>query len=324
MEGKFRKKLACLIAVLLFASLTALSVVPSVVGHEGHGMPPIVTFSATPTNGTKPLIVSFTATAYYGGNPPFTYALDFGDGTTSTSEQNPGSYVTSHTYQNTGTYMAKVWETDAQGAFATNYVQIFVTEIAVSASAMPTNGTKPLTVNFTATLVAGVSPITYAWDFGDGTTSTEQNPSHTYQNNGEYSAWVTATDATGAFARDSVKIIVTEITVSALPTSGTKPLTVNFNATVASTSAQTYTYRWDFGDGTTSTEQNPSHTYQNTGEYTAWVTATDTLGSSVRAPVQIVVNDITVSAIPEIAWALIGVVVIIMIAAGVLLVKRRR
>src|SRR3990170_6553521 len=144
MEGKFRKKLACLIAVLLFASLTALSVVPSVVGHEGHGMPPIVTFSATPTAGTKPLTVSFTATAYYGGTPPFTYALDFGDGATSTSEQNPGSYVTSHTYQNTGTYMAKVWETDAKGAFATNYVQIFVTEIAVSASAMPTNGTKPL------------------------------------------------------------------------------------------------------------------------------------------------------------------------------------
>ena len=78
---------------------------------------------------------------------------------------------------------------------------------SVTATADPTSGAAPLDVAFTA---EGTDPedaeLTYSWDFGDGATSTEQNPTHTYTEAGEFQATVTVTDPGGATATDSVEI----------------------------------------------------------------------------------------------------------------------
>ena len=76
------------------------------------------------------------------------------------------------------------------------------------AKGTPTSGPTPLTVQFSSdgSLDPDGTPITYAWDFGDGGTSTEANPSHTYTANGNFTATLTVTDATGKSATASVPI----------------------------------------------------------------------------------------------------------------------
>jgi PKD repeat protein/type 1 glutamine amidotransferase len=79
----------------------------------------------------------------------------------------------------------------------------------VTASATPTRGTAPLLVNFTgsATDAEGDTPLTYAWDFGDGGSATTANTTHTYTNPGTYTASLTVTDSRGA--RSTANVVIT-------------------------------------------------------------------------------------------------------------------
>ena len=143
----------------------------------------------------------------------------------------------------------------------------------------PTSGTAPLTVGFTDT--SANSPKLWSWNFGDGNTSTAENPSNTYTTAGVYPVSLTATNAAGANTATQTGYI----TVSAAPvasfyaseTSGTAPLTVQFTDT--STNSPT-SWSWNFGDGETSVEQSPSHTYSDPGTYTVSLTVVNNAGSN--------------------------------------------
>lgn len=89
--------------------------------------------------------------------------------------------------------------------------------LAASASANPGHGTAPLAVAFTATASGGVPPYTYRWEFGDGGTSTLQNPTHTYASAGTYSAQLTVTDSEGQAVTRTASVTVT---APDLPASG--------------------------------------------------------------------------------------------------------
>ncbi|MDD5023663.1 MAG: PKD domain-containing protein [Methanoregula sp.] len=153
----------------------------------------------------------------------------------------------------------------------------------VSFTADPTVGNAPLVVQFTGT--SDLTATSWHWDFGDGTTSDEQNPLHTYTSAGSKSVNLTVTHSYGSTSY----VQTAYITVYAPPsadftsdvTSGKSPLTVQF--TDASTGLPT-SWLWDFGDGTTSTLQNPSHQYSTTGTdtvtYTVKLTATNAAGSN--------------------------------------------
>jgi PKD repeat protein len=160
-----------------------------------------------------------------------------------------------------------------------------------------------LTVTFTD--ASSGSPTSWSWNFGDGGTSTAQNPSHQYTSAGIFDVTLTATNAGG----NDVETKTGYITVTApppptanftgTPTSGLAPLTVAF--TDSSTGNPT-SWSWNFGDNGTSTQQSPSHTYQSAGTYTVTLTATNAGGSdtltrtdyiSVTAP-----PDFAVSATP--------------------------
>jgi PKD repeat protein len=154
-------------------------------------------------------------------------------------------------------------------------------------TASPTNGAVPLTVSFTSTNKdsTGHAVSNWSWNFGDGSTSTAQNPSHTYTNSGTFSVTLLETNHNGA----SLAGAVTSITASPLtvefaanPVSGFVPLTVNFfSANVDSASNAITSWSWNFGDGTTSTNQNPIHTYATNGTFTPVLIATDKLGDTV-------------------------------------------
>lgn len=151
----------------------------------------------------------------------------------------------------------------------------------------PTSGLAPLTVNFSSagSYDPGGGALTYNWAFGDGSSSTTANPSHTYQSSGSYSAYVTVSDGTNQTSSGALQITVTNTVTSnqppvavagATPTSGPAPLIVNFTSTGSyDPQGATLTYSWTFGDGSTSTTANPSHTYQTAGVYSAQLTVSD-------------------------------------------------
>jgi PKD repeat protein len=150
-------------------------------------------------------------------------------------------------------------------------------------SATPVDGDAPLTVDFTD--LSTENPTSWSWSFGDGGTSTAQNPSYTYYTPGTYTVTMTVANSAGSdTATKTGYISITEPTpvppvadFSATPTGGYVPLAVDF--TDLSTGSPT-SWLWDFGDGTgTSTEQNPSYTYSTAGTYTVTLTASNADGS---------------------------------------------
>jgi len=149
-------------------------------------------------------------------------------------------------------------------------------------SGNPTQGSRPLEVQFTDEST-GKNLTSRFWEFGDGTTSTEVNPKHTYSEDGVYTVSLTVMNQDGA--KDTASkpdyITVREPKIKAdfvgTPTSGPSPLTVRFSD--KSTGSPTNWF-WDFGDGYTSAGvKDPSHTYTYGGTYT--VTLTITLGDEI-------------------------------------------
>ena len=148
-------------------------------------------------------------------------------------------------------------------------------------SATPTLGARPLTVQFTDTSTC--SPTSWSWTFGDGNTSTDQNPTRTYECVGTYTVTLTATNEYGTDTETKTNYIdvgdppVASFTAS--PSHGYAPLTVQFTDT--STNAPT-SWSWTFGDGATSSAQNPTHTYTEVGTYTVTLTATNAYGGDTE------------------------------------------
>ncbi|MEO7801845.1 MAG: PKD domain-containing protein, partial [Ginsengibacter sp.] len=125
----------------------------------------------------------------------------------------------------------------------------------------------PLPVSFKNTSINGVS---YLWNFGDGQTSVEKDPVHTYVKKGSYNVSLTVNNAAGCTAvinqDEFVKIIPPSISILDLPMKGCAPLTQNFKSDIVSTEP-VVSYNWSFGDGKMSTEAEPKHIFVNPGSY---------------------------------------------------------
>jgi PKD repeat protein len=164
----------------------------------------------------------------------------------------------------------------------------------------PTSGTVPLTVTFTDQSTG--SPTSWNWTFGDGGTSTLQNPVHQYTTTGSFTVSLTATNSAGSDDETKTNYITVNPCAAPVanfvgsPTSGNAPLAVTF--TDQSTGSPT-SWNWTFGDGGTSTARNPSHTYSNAGTYTVSLTATNGCGSDSETKT----SYITVSSAPT--WTVI-------------------
>lgn len=146
----------------------------------------------------------------------------------------------------------------------------------------PVSGNLPLIVNFTD---LSSNATSWSWDFGDGYTSDNQNPVHTYTSVGIYNVSLTVQNEEGSDTELKANYInVTEagnLPVAdfvASPISGNAPLYVSFT----NKSLYDDTWLWDFGDGSTSHMTNPYHTYTTPGYYTVSLTVTNEFGSDTE------------------------------------------
>jgi plastocyanin len=141
--------------------------------------------------------------------------------------------------------------------------------------------------------------VVYEWDFGDGATGTGQTASHAYSASGTYTVKLTVKTAAQAKetnpkleSKQTAQIEITvkaalSVAISASVTKGPAPLDVSFTAEVQGTAAS---YNWDFGDGSTSTEANPTHTFTAEGSYTVKLVVTAPDGSTASAEKTITVT----------------------------------
>jgi len=165
--------------------------------------------------------------------------------------------------------------------------------------ATPLSGEVPLLVNFTGSnSLDDVGVETYFWDFKDGTTSTEADPTHTFTVVGSYLVELTVTDIDGNSSTNSITITVNpagnnEAPVAiadATPSEGDAPLEVSFTGNGSTDDVAIVSYLWDFQDGTTSNEVDPTHIFTVVGVYDVTLTVTDGEGLTNTATIQITVN----------------------------------
>ena len=137
-------------------------------------------------------------------------------------------------------------------------------------TATPTSGVAPLNVQFTDT--SSNNTQSWAWQFGDGNTSTQENTSHTYYAKGIYTVNLTVQ---GLCGEDTVTKQI-NVDECILPNASFTYITYDCNTTVTFTDTSTgnpQNLTWQFGDGATSSEKNPVHTYANAGTYSVTLTA---------------------------------------------------
>jgi PKD repeat protein len=142
----------------------------------------------------------------------------------------------------------------------------------------PTKITKGKTVKFTNFSDPGLT--SFSWDFGNGTTSTAENPTATYATAGTNTVILTASPAGANSQRTRTAYIIVEeppvSAFSATPTTGSAPLKVTFS----NTSTGATGYNWTFGNGWSSTNASPVYTYTNAGVYTVRLTTSSSAGTN--------------------------------------------
>ncbi|MBL8163235.1 MAG: PKD domain-containing protein [Anaerolineae bacterium] len=237
---------------------------------------PTAAFAADPTTGEAPLTVVFRNQSTGQG---LSNAWDFGDGQTST-ETSP-----THIFNAVGRYEVKLTVTNSAGSStATAVIQVSDRPVAPVASftANPPSGDAPLNVQFDSSASSGMI-TSYAWDFGDGGTSADANPSHQYTTPNTYTVTLTVSGPAGSNSTTgtvtvNAAAVAPVASFTANPPSGAAPLNVQFDSSASSGTITSYA--WDFGDGGTSADANPSHQYTTPNTYTVTLTVSGPAGSN--------------------------------------------
>ncbi len=200
---------------------------------------------------------------------PLNWHWDFGDGTTASGQHvnhifppTPNQFVVTLTVSNTSIC----------GGSATRSKTIYFDRIAPVADFNSITSCGNLTVNFqNLTTISSPGVVaSYLWDFGDGNTSTQLSPQHTYSNFGNYTVTLTAVSAD---ACNTINSTSKSLTIVAGPIANFSVSDTCYNVPIQFTNNSTVTngsivaWSWNFGDGTTSASENPTHLFAAPGTY---------------------------------------------------------
>lgn len=218
------------------------------------------------------------------------FIWDFGDGTPRiTAPQNP---PVTHTYSGPGTYIVKLILSDTSFCNSPDSISktVRLSPIVKAQFTTPAAGCVPYNAVFKNTSAGGLN---FLWDFGDGTTSTLDEPTHLYSAVGNYTIKLYAFDSTSCNKADSTTFTISVVDIpTAAFTYSPNPPQQNTYTNFTNLSIGATNYIWDFGDGDTSTEVNPRHLYNATGTYNVCLIAINNAGCSDTTcmPVSALIN----------------------------------
>ncbi|QQR84011.1 PKD domain-containing protein [Candidatus Peregrinibacteria bacterium] len=241
------------------------------------------------------------------------YEWDFGDGTPSQSGR-----TLSHTFTAIGTYQVSLTVRDDTEAEATYSVTVDVSNAASLPQAIiettpalnangGLSGTLPLRVTFNATRSRDSSGdiVNYEWNIG-GITHSGPTLEYTFERAGSFEVQLTVLDADGNESTASVPVTIEApgvvAVITALPTEGTAPLNVSFDASTSSTfEGDIVSYEWDFGDGTPKsiTGATITHRFAAVGTYLVTLRVTTSQNKTATATQSIYVREVPLRACIE-------------------------
>ncbi len=220
------------------------------------------------------------------GTGEATASWDFGDGIPANSEWSP-----THTFSTSGDFDVTLSITTvADGSIEVSSQTVSIAEPLTSSYIATDNNGE---VSFVSSTSGGESNFSYSWDFGDGSSSTEASPVHTYASSGDYSVSLTVTSADNQTSESTQTVIVYILPQASFSYSRSN-LSVSFTDT-STGGDSALTYAWAFGDGDSSTSTSPSHTYSSAGTYTVTLTITDGQSNSSASNSSISVSESTAS-----------------------------
>ncbi len=267
--------------------------------NEDENEAPMAVADGSPSTGKAPLEVTFKGSNSTDDKEITSYQWNFKDGSSSNIKD------PTHVFDEPGTYNVLLKVTDEEGLEDTDIVTITVNDEENEApkavvTATPTSGVAPLEVQFKGSNSTDDNGISsYSWNFKDGTTASNANPSHTFNEAGEYKVSLTVEDENGLTHSKTITITVEEpaeneppkAVATATPSSGIAPLEVQFKGSNSTDDKGIDSYHWDFKDGSTATSKNPSHTFSEAGEYKVKLTVTDEDGLQATKTVTITVSE---------------------------------
>jgi len=255
----------------------------------------LIGFSSLKLQPCQSLSYQFTNTSTPPPGKPFSsssFIWDFGDGS---PQVTTGTATLTHAYAAPGTYNVRLLLIDTNYCnFPDSATQLLSVSPLVKAQFVtPAAGCVPYNAYFDNTSLAGQQ---FFWDFGDGSTSTNVNPTHLYPNIGTYTIRLTVIDSNTCNIIDSTK---TTITVSNKPHAAFSvtpvPPVANTPNVFYNSSTGAVLYKWFFGDGDSAiktTTDTVIHQYNSTGTFNACLVVYNQYGcpDTTCLPVETIVN----------------------------------
>jgi PKD repeat protein len=228
------------------------------------------------------------------GEGAYSYGWNFlGTGPATSLQPTP-----THTYGAAGTYPVWVNVTDAGGGWNNStFLVTVVPALSVTAGTNLTTTTDVgVAVGFSAAPAGGSENYTgFSWSFGDGTTAVGRSPSHIFGSTGMFVVNVTVTDSYRFSAKGSTPVHVVPDPTVAIHASTTAPQPGNSVVLGAGINGGTgpFTYRWNLGDGTTSTSNFVEHSYASAGTYTVSLKVVDRYGRASETNLTLTVSPLS-------------------------------
>lgn len=218
-------------------------------------------WSTTDLTGCAGQLVRFTHPTRFKGDSIESYTWDFGDGSSTSSLQNP-----THTYMAAGIYEVTLAAETDQGEtdYSSRIVEVF--ESPGAGFTAVSHACTGDTVYFEAQDTASAN-VSYVWQFGDGITGTGKSTWHVYTVGGTYNPGLIVTNTHGCLTSHSEQISVHQVQAGFSFTDECEGTEVHFFNNTSVTNDTINSYQWDFGDGNTSSVEDPVHVYTNPGKY---------------------------------------------------------
>ncbi|MBL7741799.1 MAG: PKD domain-containing protein [Chitinophagaceae bacterium] len=281
------------------------------IGCKSDTMPKTVVLNDPPVAGFTPVApfcagktVTFSDNSSVATGAITKWTWNFGDGSPVVTATTNAPQT--HTYANTGPYTVSLQVETASGCVSGVTQQIItvhpnpVVAFTLPVVCLPVGAAQ---FNSNSTISDGTqSQFTYLWNFGDASpNATVQNPLHNYTGVGPYNVSLTVTSNNGCatmLSQNLATIYAEPKAVFPLPAEVCLGTTMNFTDQSTAAGSSVTQWLWNFGDATTATTQNPSHTYTAAGTYTVTLSVTSAVGCQSVSPANIATQTVTVNALP--------------------------